>query len=244
MPWRVSSAQKQGFTQELASHRASTASTPEEAAFQGGEGMLEGLNECTVYRNPATGRLDRGTMQRTPPTVPVDARFDAPEGTATVNLAPGEHPPVDASSSLLDRLRDLKRKDEEGEVESTAARTLWLEAVDMLMRAVRAWMLPAVQEGLARLDVATVHVAQDDVGAYDAPALKIALPGARIVWVRPVGTLRVGAKGIVDVVCGSNRALLVLNRAGVWKIRSAGPTSTLVLLDGHTFAKALGDLIL
>jgi hypothetical protein len=105
-------------------------------------------------------------------------------------------------------------------------------------------MLPAVQEGLARLDMATVHVDQDDVGAYDAPALKIALPGARIVWVRPVGTLRVGAQGIVDVVCGSSRALLVLNRAGVWKIRSAGPSSTLVLLDGHTFARALGELIL
>ena len=63
---------------------------------------------------------------------------------------------------------------------------------------------------------------EDDVGAYDAPALKIAFPGARIVWVRPVGTLRVGAQGIVDVVCGSSRALLVLNRAGVWKIRGAG----------------------
>jgi hypothetical protein len=100
-----------------------------------------------------------------------------------------------------------------------------------------------VQEGLARLDLATVHVENDDVGAYDAPALKIALPGARIVWVRPVGTLLVGAQGIVDVVCGSNRALLVLNRAGVWKVRGAAPSSTLVLLDGHTFAQALGELI-
>jgi hypothetical protein len=162
----------------------------------------------------------------------------------TLDMAHVAGGPADASAGLLQRLRDLKRKDEENDVESTAERTRWLESVDMLMRAVRAWMLPAVQEGLARLDMATVHVDQDDVGAYDAPALKIALPGARIVWVRPVGTLRVGARGIVDVVCGSSRALLVLNRAGVWKIRSAGPTSTLVLLDGHTFAKALGELIL
>jgi len=177
-------------------------------------------------------------MERTPPS-----GFEAPDET-TVNVAAGAGGPGDASAGLLDRLRDLKRKDDENEVESTAARTLWLEAVDMLMRAVRAWMLPAVQEGLARIDMATVHVEQDDVGAYDAPALKIALPGARIVWVRPVGTLRVGAQGIVDVVCGSSRALLVLNRAGIWKIRSAGPQSTLVLLDGHTFARALAELIL
>jgi len=176
-------------------------------------------------------------MERTPPS-----GFEASD-EATLNVAREAAGP-DASASLLERLRDLKRKDDENEVESTAARTRWLESVDMLMRAVRAWMLPAVQEGLARLDMATVHVDQDDVGAYDAPALKIALPGARIVWVRPVGTLRVGAQGIVDVVCGSSRALLVLNRAGVWKIRSAGPASTLVLLDGHTFARALGELIL
>jgi hypothetical protein len=167
-------------------------------------------------------------MQRTPPS-----GFEASDAA-----------PADASASLLERLRELKRKDDENEVESTAVRTRWLESVDMLMRAVRAWMLPAVQEGLARLDLATVHVEKDDVGAYDAPALKIALPGARIVWVRPVGTLLVGAQGIVDVVCGSNRALLVLNRAGVWKIRGAGSSSTLVLLDGHTFAQALGELIL
>ena len=177
-------------------------------------------------------------MQRTPPS-----GFEASD-EPTVNLAHVPGGAGDASANLLERLRDLKRKDDESDVESTAARTRWLESVDVLMRAVRAWMLPAVEEGLARLDMAMVHVEKDDVGAYDAPALKIALPGARIVWVRPVGTLRIGAQGIVDVVCGSNRALLVLNRAGVWKIRSAGPTSTLVLLDGHTFARALGELIL
>jgi hypothetical protein len=145
---------------------------------------------------------------------------------------------------LLERLRELKRREVESDVESTAVRTRWLEAVDMLMRAVRAWLLPAEQEGLARVEMATVHVAEDVVGAYDAPAMKITLPGARIVWVRPAGTLRVGAQGIVDVVCGSNRALMVLNLAGIWKIRGCAPTASLLLLDGHTFAEALGELIL
>jgi hypothetical protein len=152
--------------------------------------------------------------------------------------------PASATAMLLQQLREMKRKDVESDVESTAARTRWLDAVDALLRAVRGWMQPAAQEGLARIDLATVHVADDDVGAYDAPAVKLALPGARIVWIRPVGTLRVGAQGIVDVVCGSSRALLVLNRAGVWKIRGAGASSTLTELDEQTFARALGELIL
>ena len=152
--------------------------------------------------------------------------------------------PVDAPNALLQQLRLLKQAEEQTDAESTAARTNWLGAVERLLGSIRAWMLPAVQEGLARLDAAIVHIAEDDVGAYDAPALKIAMPAGRIVWIRPVGTLRVGAQGIVDVVCGSSRALLVLNRSGVWKIRGPGPSAALVRLDGHAFSRTLGELIL
>jgi hypothetical protein len=168
----------------------------------------------------------------------------APVPTDTIPVAVDGGDAANASAEFLERLRELKRRDDAIKGDSSTARTRWLESVDVLMRSIRAWLLPAVHEGLARIDMATVHVGEDEVGAYDAPALKMALPGARIVWVRPVGTLRVGARGIVDVVCGPNRALLVLNRAGLWKIRSAGAPSPLLLLDGHTFAKALGELIL
>lgn len=152
--------------------------------------------------------------------------------------------PLSATAALLQRLRDMKRQEEETDVESTQARTRWLDAVENLLATIRAWLQPASSEGLARIDAASVHVADDDVGAYDAPALKLAFPGTRIVWVRPVGTLRVGAQGIVDLVCGSSRALLVLNRAGVWKIRGPGASGSLAPLDAESFARALGELIL
>jgi hypothetical protein len=151
--------------------------------------------------------------------------------------------PLDPTSLLLQRLREMRRKDEEADVESSNARGRWLEAVLALLEVVRTWLAPAVAEGLARIDAASVHVADDDVGAYDAPALQLAFPGARIVWVRPVGTLRVGGQGLVDVVCGSSRALMVLNRAGVWKIRGVGPKATLVPLDVHSFSRALSELL-
>src|SRR5579883_1499992 len=105
--------------------------------------------------------------------------------------------PLSAAATLLQRLREMKRQDEESDVESTQARTRWLDAVENLLATIRSWLQQACSEGLARIDAASVHVADDDVGAYDAPALKLAFPGARIVWVRPVGTLRVGAQGIV-----------------------------------------------
>lgn len=152
--------------------------------------------------------------------------------------------PLDAASALLQQLRDMRRRDQEADVESSNARGHWLEAVEALLGMIRGFLALAVAEGLARIDAASVHVADDDIGAYDAPALKISLPAARTAWVRPAGTLRVGGQGIVDVVCGSNRALLVLNRAGVWKIRGPGPAGALVKLDAQSFARAMTDLLL
>jgi hypothetical protein len=152
--------------------------------------------------------------------------------------------PLDPGSALMQRLRDMKRREEEDDVESSNARARWLQAVEALLIVVRGWLEGATTEGLAKVDAASVHVADDDVGAYDAPALKISFPAARVVWVRPVGTLRVGGQGIVDLVCGSNRALLVLNRAGIWKIRRSGPGGTLLPLDHGTFAAAVSDLLL
>jgi hypothetical protein len=167
----------------------------------------------------------RASMPQPPPASPF----------TTLALPPTE---------LLQRLREMRRSAQEHDVESSSVRANWLDAVDALLRVLRGWLERAVVEGLVRIDIASVHVPDDAVGAYDAPALKITLPSHLVVWVRPVGTLCVGARGIVDVVCGSNRALLVLNRAGVWKIRGVGPSSALAPLDENAFARALMELIL
>jgi hypothetical protein len=137
----------------------------------------------------------------------------------------------------------MKRQSDEADVETSALRRRWLDAVDELLRTIRGWLQHAADEGLARVDPAAIHIPDDDVGAHDAPALKITLPGPRVVWVRPVGTLRVGAHGIVDVVCGPNRALLVLNRTGVWKIRGRAAGSPLAPLDQHAFSRVLAELL-
>jgi hypothetical protein len=150
--------------------------------------------------------------------------------------------PMSPWAALLRQLRDLKQRSVERDIEPSAVRAQWLAEVEQLLDGIASWMRPAVEEGLARIERARVH-ADDDLGAYDAPALKIVLPALRVVWVRPVGTLRVGARGLVDVVCGSSRALVVLNRSGAWKIRGSGPAAALVPLDSQSFARVLGDLI-
>src|ERR1019366_5819961 len=168
----VSSAQKQGLTQELASHRPRTASTPR-SVFHGAAGMTRIAKQTYRVSATSTWQVQRKDKMG----------FDKTQ-------------PLDPQVALLQKLRDLRRQEDEEDVESTAARTRWLDAVEGLLVALRSWLQPAAAEGLARVDAASVHVADDDVGAYDAPALKIAFPGSKILWVRPVGTLRVGGQGI------------------------------------------------
>jgi hypothetical protein len=152
--------------------------------------------------------------------------------------------PMSPQAALLQHLRDLKRSRAEADGESAATRDAWVRAVDSLLAWIRAWLQRAVNEGLARVDLATVRIQDVDHGAYDAPALRLTLGGGRIVWIRPAGMMRVGARGIVDMVCGSSRALIVLNRSGLWKIRSPAHHASLVVLDEGSFSRVLGELIL
>jgi len=152
--------------------------------------------------------------------------------------------PLSPQAALLQHLRDLRRDKAETDAESESVRQDWLGAVHALLGWIRAWLQRAVDEGLARVETATVTVQDDDHGSYDAPALRVWLAGGRVVWVRPAGMMSVGARGIVDMVCGSNRALVVLNRSGVWKIRAARDQGRLDVLDETSFSRVLGELIL
>jgi hypothetical protein len=146
--------------------------------------------------------------------------------------------------SLLDVARGLKDGEERERLVSKMSRDEWLGEVSALLRTIREWLRPAVGEGLARVEPTQVRLSDAPFGDYDAPALKITLPGSRVVWVRPAGVLSVGAKGWVDVTCNASRAMLVLNRSGVWKIRSPdGGSSRLEPLDEPRFADVVAQLV-
>jgi hypothetical protein len=149
-------------------------------------------------------------------------------------------------SPLLSFLRDLKAREDDLERASAATRAEWLTDLDRLFAWIRRLLEPAVSEGLARVETASVVVEKDAIGDYVAPALKVTLPGPNVVWVRPIGTFSVGARGMVDVVCAANRALLVLNRAGVWKVRGgqgAPDGGKLEPLDDVRLARVLEELV-
>ena len=149
-----------------------------------------------------------------------------------------------AERSLLDVARGLKEGEQRERLVSAMTRDEWLAELSALMRTVREWLRPAISEGLAAVEPTTVRMSEPQLGEYEAPALKILFPGARVVWLRPAGVLSVGAKGWVDVTCNAARAMLVLNRAGVWKARPPdGRSSRLEPLDEPRFADIIAQLV-
>jgi len=150
--------------------------------------------------------------------------------------------------SLLDVLRGLKEKEEHSNIADALARDEWVAELGVLMKTLRGWLRPALSEKLVRVEASTWRLTDDPrFGEYEAPTLRIDLPGKRVIWVKPAGTLAVGAKGWVDVTCGRARAMLVLNRRGIWKARSSDGVTRgegkLEPLDEARFARLLAELV-
>ena len=147
--------------------------------------------------------------------------------------------------SLLAVVRGLRDREERASIATAIDRDDWLGACHALMRGLRAWLRPAEAEGLVHIE--GIEVAQgEDESSYQAPGLKVTLPGGRTLWVRPSGMLSVGAKGWVDMTCGANRAMLVLNRKSVWKARGCDPLNRgakLEPLDESRFTELFAELV-
>jgi hypothetical protein len=65
-----------------------------------------------------------------------------------------------------------------------------------------------------------------------------------MVSLRPVGRFVVAAKGRIDMVLGPNKAMIVRNSDGTWKIIPVGSTSERFLpLTKDTFSEAIEALL-
>lgn len=135
-------------------------------------------------------------------------------------------------------------------------RAEWIDDLAALMRNIRAWLAPAVEQQLARIEPREVELDEPDTGPYEADALTIHLGdrkvaveprGMRIVGVMAAGGRRVvGASGRVDLVSGPARATLLRSADRAWRIASVDgwePGRDAVALDAESFADTLAELI-
>ena len=88
-----------------------------------------------------------------------------------------------------------------------------------------------------------VTLQEEHLGTYEAPAWAVGR-GTRLVAIRPVARLVVGAQGRVDVSYGPRHAMLLRTGPEVWKVRMPGANTTLVAdLTPDTFADVLQSML-
>jgi hypothetical protein len=129
-------------------------------------------------------------------------------------------------NSLVEFLRDQKRKLTRVQEERAKTVKEWLSHLERLFTDIEAWLEPAKKEGL-EIERGKVEISEEYLGTYVAPVLEIAFAGTR-VRLEPVGRHVIGALGRVDVFSPLGVHKLVLLTDG-WYLVIGKPEQRLPL---------------
>lgn len=91
----------------------------------------------------------------------------------------------------------------------------WLDAVEDLLRQVRAWLAKAQREKLVKIHLDKIKITEENLGTYPAPCLVLTAAG-KTVKVKPIGSTIIGADGRVDME-STNGTFMFLYVAGQHK---------------------------
>ena len=91
----------------------------------------------------------------------------------------------------------------------------WLDAVEDLLRQVRAWLAKAQREKLVKIHLDKIKITEENLGTYPAPCLVLTAAG-KTVKVKPIGSTIIGADGRVDME-SANGTFMFLYVAGQHK---------------------------
>lgn len=143
-------------------------------------------------------------------------------------------------SSFTEFLRS-KRLEEQAEGPVLAKRKAeWLRSLDELFEQIAFWLQEPMAQNLVTLEKETIELNEYRLGSYTAPRLVLQI-GHDTVYVEPVGTYVIGAKGRVDMKTRGASSKPIWTEDG-WGVLE--PERTIARgLDEATFTKALQNLL-
>jgi hypothetical protein len=146
-------------------------------------------------------------------------------------------------AKVLDQLKAQKQALAAPELDPTQMVEKWTTELKRLFKDFRAWMKEAEEQGLLEIQEQEVHLEDERLGDYDAPALRIQSPrmGIRIV---PRARYVVGARGRVDFETPTQRLILLRTDENKWKFaRLVGHKYETADLTEDSFWKEIGALL-
>ena len=121
-------------------------------------------------------------------------------------------------STLEEVLKKKRQQQEAAEVDHDAIRQEWISSCNALISTILEWLKPLEDQALLQVEQETIPIYEDQLGPYQAPALKLVFLKSQALALRPVGRFVLGAKGRVDLISGGTPlAMLVLNGTDHWQ---------------------------
>ena len=119
---------------------------------------------------------------------------------------------------LEEVLRKKRQKQKAAEIDHDAVRQEWIANCEALMATILKWLEPLEDQALLQVDRQAIPIYEDQLGEYQAPALRLVFLKSQVLTIRPVGRFVLGARGRVDLVSGgAPLAMLILNAVGNWE---------------------------
>ena len=119
---------------------------------------------------------------------------------------------------LEEVLRKKRQKQKAAEIDHDAVRQEWIAKCEALMATILEWLEPLEGQALLQVERQEIPIYEDQLGEYQAPALRLVFLKSQVLTIRPVGRFVLGAKGRVDLVSGgAPLAMLVLNAIDNWE---------------------------
>jgi hypothetical protein len=144
---------------------------------------------------------------------------------------------------LIKKIEDAKKKDVQKKIDIEKSKKEWLKSLFDLFMEIKTWMFPLINKKLVSLEEKIIVIKEDLFGAYDAPMLEINGPEWKIL-LKPKGRFIVGAKGRIDVICGTKELMFVLHDKG-WELAVKKERGFKYLsLDSDLFAEIIEELTL
>ena len=103
-----------------------------------------------------------------------------------------------------------KKKKENGKkIDWDNRKKLWLKSLEILFNDIDKWLSPHIKKGEVEILKSTITIREEHIGEYETQKIQINI-GNGFIYVKPVGTIVLGAYGRVDLYGTKGDRILIL----------------------------------
>lgn len=111
-------------------------------------------------------------------------------------------------SELSEYLKEKEQEQLKQAIQWNKVREEWIQTVSNFLVSVKSWLAEEIQGGLIQVEECTEVINEEYLGSYSISSLKLHAIG-KVINLRPVGKLIIGAQGRIDLESTGERIILL-----------------------------------